>query len=423
MLLEFSVANFRSFLSKRTFTMQASTGISDFPENITHLDGYNILRTAVVYGANSSGKTNFVVALAAMGNFVINSAKLNDGEELGYDPFLLMKNTKNTPTYFEVIFISNNQKFRYGFEYLQNSIVGEWLFILKKGRKEQALFIRNEKGIGVSEKTFAEGIGLEAMTNDNRLFISVVAQLGGAVSKQIVEWFASRYDVISGIRSDVLTGYSKKMFHEKLAGHDEALALFRKLKLGFDNILTTESEFDPYTIPDDVPKSVKKDMIKQLSGKTVIDLLSMHKIYDNKGAVVGEVPFNVYEKESAGTQKLIDLSGPVFDTLLGGYTLIIDELDCRMHPIISDYIVRLFNDKETNPNNAQLIFTTHDTNLLSSKIFRRDQIWFAEKDDTEQTDLYTLNDIVLPNGQKPRNDSNYEKNYIAGRYGAIPYIQ
>ena len=102
--------------------------------------------------------------------------------------------------------------------------------------------------------------------------------------------------------------------------------------------------------------------------------------------------------------------------------LVIDELDAKMHPLISQYIIELFNNPETNPKNAQLIFTTHDTHLLSQKILRRDQIWFTEKDSKERTDLYSLIDIVLPDGTKPRNDANYEKNYIAGRYGAIPYI-
>ena len=105
-----------------------------------------------------------------------------------------------------------------------------------------------------------------------------------------------------------------------------------------------------------------------------------------------------------------------------GAVLVIDELDAKMHPLISQEIIRLFNNKEKNPKNAQLIFTTHDTHLLSTKMLRRDQIWFTEKNDAEQTDLYSLTDIVLPDGSKPRNDANYEKNYIAGRYGAIPYI-
>lgn len=128
------------------------------------------------------------------------------------------------------------------------------------------------------------------------------------------------------------------------------------------------------------------------------------------------------EKESAGTRKLIDLAGPIFDTLKRGATLVVDELDAKMHPLISMHIIKLFNSNEYNPHGAQLVFSTHDTHLLSSRLLRRDQIWFTEKDEKEQTDLYSMMDIVLPDGTKPRNDSNYEKNYINGRYGAIPYI-
>ena len=423
MLLEFSVANFRSFYSKRTFTLQGSTSISDIPENISKTMGYNVLRTAAIYGANSSGKTNFVRALASMGNIITESAKLNYNEELDpYDPFLLMKNTEKEPTYYEIIFIENNIRYRYGFEHNLQRIVGEWLFIKKGRKKEEVLFIRNEEGIGISENDFKEGIDLEEKTNDNRLFISVVAQLGGTISKLIVEWFSTKCNAISGIHSKSYMGYSKEMFHTKLNGHNEALNFLQNLKLGFESLSTIENEFDPSTLPTELSEKLKKELTKQLANKKVVELLSIHKKYDKNGVVIGEIPFDVYEKESEGTQKLIDLSGLIFDTLINGDTLFIDELDCRMHPIISEFIVKLFNDKETNPNNAQLIFTTHDTHLLSSKIFRRDQIWFAEKDSMQQTDLYTLNDIILPNGQKPRNDSNYEKNYIAGRYGAIPFL-
>ena len=143
---------------------------------------------------------------------------------------------------------------------------------------------------------------------------------------------------------------------------------------------------------------------------------------DRVDNIVGTINFSFEDRESSGTNKLFDLSGPIFETLYSGSVLVIDELDAKMHPLISQYIIELFNNPETNPKNAQLIFTTHDTHLLSQKILRRDQIWFTEKDSKEQTDLYSLIDIVLPDGTKPRNDANYEKNYIAGRYGAIPYI-
>ena len=119
---------------------------------------------------------------------------------------------------------------------------------------------------------------------------------------------------------------------------------------------------------------------------------------------------------------MIQLSGPIFDTLNRGFVLCVDEIDAKMHPLISQFIVNLFNDPKKNTKNAQLIFTTHDTHLLSSQMLRRDQIWFTEKDATEQTDLYNMMDIELPDGSKPRSDANYKRNYIAGRYGAIPYI-
>ncbi|RLD58686.1 MAG: ATP-binding protein, partial [Bacteroidetes bacterium] len=149
---------------------------------------------------------------------------------------------------------------------------------------------------------------------------------------------------------------------------------------------------------------------------------TVHNKYDKKGNIIDTVLLDKNENESEGTNKIMDLSGPIFDTLISGRLLVIDELDSKLHPLITIHIVNLFNDPETNPNNAQLLFATHDTNLLSSDLFRRDQVWFTEKDEKEQTDMYALHDINLPDGTKVRNDSNLEKNYIRGRYGAIPFI-
>ena len=144
--------------------------------------------------------------------------------------------------------------------------------------------------------------------------------------------------------------------------------------------------------------------------------------YDKKGNVVDMVSWDKDRNESDGTNKIVDLSGPIYDTLFLGKLLIIDELDAKLHPLITAHIVNLFNNPKTNPNCAQLLFATHDTNLLNIDLFRRDQIWFTEKDEIEQTDLYSLYNINLPDGSKVRNDSNIEKNYIRGRYGAIPFI-
>lgn len=422
MLLEFSCANFRSINRKCTLSLLGQSISDDPKDNIVLLNKkLKVLKTAVLYGANSSGKSNFVRAFASMMVQIRNSVKMNDGDELEFDPFRLTS-VQNSPTFFEIVFTLNDKIYRYGFEFDRELIRGEWLYTSSSiSRKaEKVLFIRNEEGIGVEEKNFLEGIDKEENTNSNRLFLSLCAQLGGELSKQIIAQI-KQMNVISGIQGQGYSGYSKQMLHNHLEGCDEAIAFFRKMKLGFDDIETTEQEFDKDTLPSDMPNELKVQIAKELKGKRRIDLYSHHKIYDKYGKVIGLTDFDI-DEESEGTKKLIQLSGPIFDTLANGKILWVDELDAKMHPLISQYIVALFNDPTTNPHNAQLIFTTHDTHLLSSKLLRRDQIWFTEKDAMEQTDLYNMMDVMLPDGTKPRSDSNFERNYIAGRYGAIPYI-
>lgn len=420
MLLEFSVENYRSFYRKMTLYLRAQGLSEEAKDNVVKVSGYNVLKTLAVYGANSSGKSNLVKALQTMRSCVLSSVKLNDNDALPYDPFLLFKGNEKNPTFFELVFLKDNVRFRYGFTYSDSKIIEEWLFQQSTIRsKEQVLFIRNEEGIGVDEKNFPEGIGNEIITNDNRLFLSLCQQLGGGISKQIISFFQSDIHVLSGLNNQEYSGYSKKLFYQNDELSQKVMSFFKKLQLGFEGILVHEEEI---VIPDDFPEGFKSILIKEIKGKRIIKVDSVHNKYDSKGKVCDSVPFSFEDRESSGTKQLFDLFGPILDTLRNGSVLIIDELDAKMHPLISQYIIRLFNNIETNPNNAQLAFTTHDTHLLSQKMLRRDQIWFTEKDGLEQTDLFNLMDIVLPDGTKPRNDSNYEKNYIAGRYGAIPYM-
>ena len=374
MLLEFTVENYRSFYGKKTLVLEADKALKECTEtNLFDCNKYTLLRSLVLYGANSSGKSNLVSAMHAMASCVLLSVKLNDNDE--------------------IIFLKGEFCYRYGFRYNLERIVEEWLFRKTTPRsKEQMMFVRNEDGICVDENNFPEGVGYEEKTNDNRLFLSLCQQLGGEISRQVISWFQSDFNVISGLNNQQYRAYSKLFFHKK------------------------------ESIPQDLPMELRALFQRETQGKKSIELDSIHNIYSDKGKIVGTINFSFEDRESSGTNKLFDLSGPIFETLYSGSVLVIDELDAKMHPLISQYIIELFNNPETNPKNAQLIFTTHDTHLLSQKILRRDQIWFTEKDSKEQTDLYSLIDIVLPDGTKPRNDANYEKNYIAGRYGAIPYI-
>lgn len=420
MLLEFTVENYRSIYEKKTLTLEADMALKECCEsNRFEYNKYNLLRTISIYGANSSGKSNIISAMQKMSTCVLSSIRLNDNDELDFDPFLLIENNSK-PTMFEVIFLKGNYCYRYGFRYNLNRIIDEWLFRKTTPRsKEQIMFVRNKEGIYVDDSNFSEGVGYEEKTNDNRLFMSLCQQLGGQISRDVINWFQSEFNVISGLNNNDYNSFSKLLFHKKEESSKEALEFFKKLKLGFNKIITHVEE---PVIPHNVPTELRALFQKQLQGKKSIELDSVHNLYSNKGEIIGTINFSFEERESSGTNKLFDLSGPIFDTLYNGSVLVIDELDAKMHPLISQYIIELFNKSETNPHNAQLIFTTHDTHLLSQKILRRDQVWFTEKDAKEQTDLYSLIDIVLPDGTKPRNDANYEKNYIAGRYGAIPYI-
>ena len=396
MIIEFTVGNFLSFKEKRTISFEARGGVSELKDNFFTFEKQKLLRSVVLYGANSSGKSNLIKALEKMRECVYWSVRLNDTDKLSFSPFLLSSEVKNEPTFFEVIFIADSQIFRYGFEYNLCEIVNEWLFSVKNSGKEDALFVRTQEGIAVADK-FVEGKSKEESTNKNRLFISLVAQLGGKISNQILQWFYN-CNVLSGIKHNDYEDYSLTMFDKNLNGSSDALQFFQDLQLGFNNLEVTKSE--------------EKDF----------SLNTIHSKYGKNGEIIGQISWNKDENESEGTKKLIDFSGPIFNTLKNGKILIIDELDSKLHPLITMQIIKLFNSPETNPNNAQLLFATHDTNLLSTDIFRRDQVWFTEKDNIEQTDLYSLDDFVFADGTKVRKDANLEKNYIAGRYGAIPYI-
>lgn len=416
-LLQFTVGNYRSFHKQRTFSMVPNS-IQDNPKECIVAEGrYKYLTTAAVYGANSSGKSNLVLALASMKKVVLTSVKLNDKELLYYDPFLLAADTGIQPTYFEIVYLNEDEeRVRYGFEYTMERIEKEWLFVCKKSKEERPYFFRDEEGIGLDETLFKEGIGLEEKTNDNRLFISLTAQLGGKISKGVLDFFSSGYNVISGLTSHGYAGLTEFQFRNKEEAAEEALQFFKDLQLGFIDIETSVSDI---SVPENMPDKYK-EMFK---GKKGIDVFSLHHVYDNEGHVVGKQRFRFDNCESQGTMKLFELAGPLFDSLRKGKLLVVDELDAKMHPLISQHIIKLFNSKKSNPHHAQLLFTTHDTNLLSSHLLRRDQIWFTEKDKTEATDLYSLMHIVLPDGTKPRGDGNLERNYIKGRYGAVPYLR
>ncbi len=422
-ILRFTVENFRSIAERKSITFTPDS-IKDEPKgNVCSMGEIPYLKTAAIYGANSSGKSNLIKAISCMASIIVNSVKVNDKEQLPYIPFRLNRMNPLKPTLYEVDIIVDDVRYRYGFSNQKRCICEEWLSRIEKSGAEKPLFIRNAEGIGINEKLFPEGRDLESRTNDNRLFISLVGQLGGEVSNHIISFFGEALNTLSGLKTNPYTLFTSFMLNEHISGCDAMMDFFKRVQLGFLDLSTTTHEFDINDLPNDMPSELKESIARGLTGKKRVRVFATHGIYDENGQKIDTEDFVFKEMESAGTQKLFDLAGPIFETLQRGTILVVDELDAKMHPLISRELVSLFNDPKHNPLGAQLIFTTHDTNLLSSNLLRRDQIWFTEKDLQERTDLYSLRQIVLPDGTKPRGDGNLERNYIKGRYGAIPYIQ
>ncbi len=398
MLVNFTFKNYRSFKNEMTLSMEAAS-IQELSDAVVKSCDEELLPVAVMYGANSSGKSNVLKALKAMRDVLLNSVKLNPKDRLEAEPFSLDLTSGDEPTSFEIQFTLNNSKFRYGFDYTAKAIVAEWLYEKRPGEREFELFLRSGGEFKISKTRFAEGLGKQTATPDNRLFVSLVAQLNGKLSLSILDWF-SRIEYISGMDGKGYAGKTLRTIFYQEDGNEEIMNLLHQTHLGFNGIQVSMN----------------------LGEEDLVDSKTIHDIYDADGKVVGQKEFQTDKMESEGTKKMIEIAGPIVDAIRLGQILIVDELDAKLHPFLTRKIIGLFMNKEFNKTGAQLIFATHDTNLLNIQYLRRDQIWFTEKDKSDSTDLYSLVEFRDDSGNKVRNDRNIEKDYIKGRYGAIPFM-
>lgn len=418
MLLEFSVANYLSFRDRKTLSLVASS-ISDYKEtNTITTERHTLLKGVVIYGANASGKSNFIRAMSTMKRIVMQSFNQSSLKALDVTPFLLNTETENSPSYFEVLFELLNIRYRYGFEVTNKEVVSEWLFESKKNA-EKMLFVREGDGIEVSS-SFKEAENLESKTRNNALFLSIIDQFNGVTAKRIMHWF-NNFITVSGLTHENYELVTFKML-EKEKTAKTLSDFYETLDLGFDKLHIDKEKFDSSKIPEDTPESLVKLLIKDLEGAFRFKINTLHKKYNKDNVRVGDVEFDMRSQESAGTNKIFNISGPVFDVLHAGGVLVVDELDSSLHPLMTLAITRLFNSEKSNSKQAQLIFTTHDTNLFSYGKFRRDQIYFVEKDKFGASDLYSLVEYREEDGNKVRKDRSFESDYIQGRYGAVPYI-
>ncbi len=415
MLISFTVENYRSICSPVTLSMEA-TGLTGHENtNLLKSDKNNkpLLKSAVVYGANASGKSNIIKALSFMRFLVLTSAKESGGvDKIKVDPFLLDSSSSDKPLFFEILFIYNRVKYRYGFEVSTDRINSEWLF-LRPDQRETKLFTRENDKLDISNKftegkTWQELVGKSGLKlRENALFVSLLGQIFGdspnVISRHVISWFNS-IGIIDGVNDQHLIPFSILAFHEKKFG-DRMLKLLKSADLSIDNIETEVKE---------TTDNLDNNKVKNFN----VALKSLHRKYSSKENT--EVFFDFMSAESEGTKKFFGLTGPLLDIIDNGKLLVIDELDARMHPLLTRKIVELFHT-EANKHNAQLICVTHNTNILDKKLLRRDQIWFTEKDQEEKTQLYSLAEFKK-NGKGIRASASLEKNYIQGRYGAVPYL-
>ncbi|MBI5651283.1 MAG: ATP-binding protein [Chloroflexi bacterium] len=421
MIIEFSVGNYRSFKEIVVFSMVAANINSKNKQldedNLFQVDDdLKLLKSSAIYGANASGKSNLASALNFMRAFVLNSSKETKvAAKISVTPFLLSSDPADKPSHFEIVFIMGGRKYRYGFEVDAKNVVAEWLFHVPSIR-EAKLFERHADNISLTSG-FKEGKEIIHKTRNNALFLSVVAQFNGELSKKILRWFLN-VNIISGVNDITLMPYTIQLLKDPKR-RNTVVELIKKLDTGIADIRVEKGHppsFDgaPLEIRG-ILEALTKKMAQDPKGEFV-QVQTYHKKYNSNGELITLESFDFNGYESEGTKKLVAMSGPLIDTLRNGKFLFIDEIDARLHPLITNAVISLFNSKVSNPNNAQLVFITHDTNLLSKDSFRRDQIWFAEKDKFGATHLHSLVEYKI------RNDASFDTDYINGKYGAIPFI-
>ncbi len=396
MLIRFSFKNFKSFKTENCLDMKA-TSLKEHDYNLVDFDGDKYLKVSAIYGANASGKTNVLLAFDYMKKRILISDDSNKKlifDEENFYSFMI----NEEPIALEVeILAKNNHIYKYGFEVKKDEIKSEWLYI-KKAKGFSTIFERNDNHVSIKEGRKE----LDFNINTYALFLNIYSKLNAKNEDlmNVYNWFMSANYLDLGnpdFESVINNRISTKIVGDK-EYKKELIRFIKTFDPGIEDIKTT---------PDTVEEIKNNNSIK-------VDLI--HKTEEN------ELKALPLELESNGTRKMFHLFDFLMDALKRGMILFVDELDAKLHPLLTKYIINLFHNSETNLGNGQLIYSTHDTVNLNKDTFRRDEIWFTEKDRNGVSTLYSLADYKV-DGVKIRNDATYNKDYLTGRYGAIPVLE
>jgi AAA15 family ATPase/GTPase len=429
MIIDFSVKNFRSLKEENLFTMRAdsSTSKSDntFTVKLKDDNEIKLLKTSVIYGANGSGKSNFIKSLYALRWLITNSMDFKVGKDIScYEPFELDVNTKNDSVSYSITFIIEKIKYDYKIEFKDNYIVSEILDYYPKGTSAN-LFKRfgrkNENKLDFVEVSFGKNLidkRISKKVFDNQLYLSKFGS--DEPHEQLTEIYKYFQDleVWNALDSRDVNELSKEI-SKKIANpsnnkfNSRLSKLIRIADTKIEKLSAKELKKDEFNLPDEIPDEIKNRFFEDNKLRT----FAIHKLYDNKKEV-GFTEFDLNKKESRGTKVLFALGGIILEALENGGVVVFDELDNSLHPKLCKFLIRLFNNSISNPNNAQLIFATHEVTLLDKDVFRKDQIWFTEKDKYGETELYSARDV-----EGLRDNTNFELWYRTGKFGGNPKIK
>lgn len=402
MILQFSCSNHKSIRNKVTFSTIASSD-NTFEETLKPFSNVRVMRSAVIYGANGSGKSNFISALGFMRNLVSESIKHQPGQGIFQAPHKL--NSNNVPSEYDIQFVKNGIRYAYGFTIVKNAVQNEYLYYFPKGRQVK-IFEREAMEIKPGDKyknAFEVSFGV---LKENRLFLSCAANYTNI--KEIEEAFLFFQDdiVVYNPHDNNWTEYSIQLMQQNTDIKNGFVEILQALGTGVKDIRVKleKTRLTAKDLPQEMPEALKMLMTFQEA-----NMIEAKLIYD-------EFETDLMVEESTGIKRLFEVICPIIDIINNGKILVCDEIETSLHESIVYQIVKMFNQARKD-RFAQLIFSTHDTSLLDSSLFRRDQIWFTQLDKQRATDLYSLAEI-----KNVRKTENLEKGYISGKYGAIPVL-
>jgi len=415
MITKFTFENVFSFKEKQTLSMVMTSKkerLWNDENNYSTIDGKNrILRSAVFYGANASGKSNFHKAVYLFKELISKGNQNLDNIKFNLPTFQLDDSYKVKPMIFEVECIWKGKELRYGFSINTLGLEEEWFYQKKERWSEIFYRKKQEFKIPANNKVLKE-LTQKKMVHSKSFLVTAGAQFNNKICADFLDWINNLNTM--GIEDTFFKEYTVKRIKAGDAFSRKVIELIKSADFGIEDVSIKTYPGQNIKFSSGVKTGV------EVNNANIDDLVSKRLVIDINGEpILRDFSFVLFE--SAGTQKFTHILGPILDTLENGKILVIDELDSKLHPELTDRLIELFHNKEINKKNAQLIFTTHNTNLLSNNKFRRDQIYFVDKTKFGISNFYSLAEFKL-NGKATRNDENIENNYLKGKYGAIPFL-